>query len=94
MLDVILFDDVKFKGYPQEPQLQWAPKSQHAYNANYRIKNQNRPCILQKIIMKDKNTTVLSEKNLACTLGYALCRIDCQESLLSLHSIITLNLKN
>lgn len=29
MLDVIRFEDVNFRGYPQEPQLQWTPKSQN-----------------------------------------------------------------
>lgn len=48
MLDVIRLDDVNFRGYPQEPQLQWTPKSQNKINTNYRIQQKKMPCIFQK----------------------------------------------
>jgi len=47
MLDVILFDDVKFRGYPQEPQLQSTSNFQNTSDTNYRIKHPKLPSTLQ-----------------------------------------------
>jgi len=54
MLDVVRFEDVNFRGYPQEPQLQWTPKSQNKLIQNYSIKHKY-VMDFSKIRLKDKN---------------------------------------